>query len=252
MTLARDIALPPATAVGGGVLASARPLPDGWTRGVEFASEVCLIAGTHQFCLEGAGSTSKDFQGTDTATFDPYAIEVGVACTTLTPIDTRLAQARAALSTVAEFNVGAELATGTASGNPSLSAAASVGSAGSATAALALLEGSIANNLRGHLAWVHAAPQRLTELLAEQAIYLDDLGDWRTASGHLVVSSPGYATPLSDELVATPEVFASVGDVSQIRTVDRSDNRHIALHEAPGLAVFDPCFSVSASITISP
>lgn len=250
MTLARDVTLPSASAVGGGVLAQARPLPDGWERGVEFATETCLIAGSHQFCPASPGE--KSFQGTDLAEFDAFGVEVSVACTTLTPFDERLAQARAALGVVAEFDVGAELATGTVTGNPNLGDAVSVGSAGFSKDALALVEGAIATNLRGDLAWVHVAPLRLTELLSEQAIWMDDMGAWRTATGNLVVSSPGYETALADEIVATPEVFADLGDVDLIRTTDRADNRHMAVHEAPALAVFDPCFVVSASIVLSP
>ncbi len=63
MTLTRGIVLPPATAVGGGILAQADPLPDGWERGVEFATEACLAAGEHLFCPDSP--TEKEVQGVD-------------------------------------------------------------------------------------------------------------------------------------------------------------------------------------------
>jgi hypothetical protein len=216
---------------------------------VQFASEVCLIAGSHQFCPTSPGE--KQLQGTDIAEFDPLGVEVSVVCTTLSDTE-RLDRAATALSVVAEFNVGAELATGAVTGNPSLADATASGSAATAAEALAILEGLIASNLRGHLAWVHVAPSRLTELVAADVVHMDLVGNWRTATGHLVVASPGYETALADELVATPEVFADLGGRESIQVVDWTDNRHLAVHEAPALAVFDPCFNVSVSITDSP
>jgi hypothetical protein len=68
----------------------------------------------------------------------------------------------------------------------------------------------------------------------------------------LVVTSPGYVGNIDGELVATTEVFAAVGEIDLVRTVDRSDNRYLAVHEAPALAVFDPCYMVSVSVVTSP
>lgn len=258
MTLTRGVILPSATAVGGGILAQARPLPDGWESGVDFATEACLIAGEHLFCPDSP--TAKQFQSTALAEFKAYGVEISVVCTTLGGERARTereARAFQALGVVEEFSVGFVLATGLTqagqdTGNPSLADASSGGSAADEVAALALLEDNIATNLHGHLAWVHVTPATLVELAACSAIYLDDLGSWRTPSGHLVVTSPGYVGNIDGELVATTEVFAAVGEIDLVRTVDRTDNRYLAVHEAPALAVFDPCYMVSVSVVTSP
>ena len=51
MTLLRGIALPPASSVGGGILAQATGLPGDWQTGVEFATEACLAAGARKMQL---------------------------------------------------------------------------------------------------------------------------------------------------------------------------------------------------------
>ncbi len=259
MTLTRGINLPPATAVGGGILDQAQALADGWTRGVEFATEACLAAGEHVFCP--TSPVEKEFQGTVLSDFHPFMVEVSVVCTTLSGARAnaeRESRAAAALSVVDEFSVGHVLATGeTQAGvdttNPSLADAVATSPATAATAAegLAVIEDSIASNLRGHLAWVHVTPATLVELVAAQAVYRDFDG-WRTPTGHLVVASPGYVGNIDGEIVATTEVFASRSDAELVDTVDRSDNRYLAVHEAAALAVFDPCFAVSVGITTSP
>lgn len=258
MTLTRGVVLPPATAVGGGILAQARPLPDGWERGLDFATEACLTAGEHVFCP--TSPTEKTFQGTDLAQFFAYGIEVSVVCTTLGGERARAereARAFQALQVIEEFSVGHVLATGTTqagvdTSNPALADATSLGTAADDVAALALIEDSLATNLRGHLGWIHVTPATLTRLVSATAVYLDDMGVWRSPTGHVVVASPGYVGNIDDEIVATTEVFASVGDIDLVETVDRADNRHLAVHEAPGLAVFDPCFNVSVGVSTSP
>lgn len=259
MTLTRGVILPSATAVGGGILAQARPLPDGWESGVDFATEACLIAGEHLFCP--TSPAAKAFQGSDLAEFKAYGVEISVVCTTLGGARSqaeREARAFQALGVVEEFSVGFVLATGLTqagqdTGNPSLADATSGGSAADEVAALALLEDNIATNLHGHLAWVHVTPATLVELAACGAVYRDELKNvWRTPSGHVVVTSPGYVGNIDGELVATTEVFAAVGEIDLVRTVDRTDNRYLAVHEAPALAVFDPCYMVSVSVVTSP
>lgn len=250
--LARAVSLPPAGLVGGGVLDQARPLPEGWTRGLTFATEACLAAGEHLFCPTSPGE--KNFQGTTLAEFTPYGIEVSVVCTTLGGADSfavREARADQALDAKAEISVGSELATGALTGNPSLADASSSGTGADAVAALAILEDEIAQTLGTFQAWIHATPARLTELVAGYVVYRD-MGGWRSPGGHVVVASGGYVGNIDDELVATTEVFAEVGPIDRGRTVDREDNRYLSVHEAPALAVFDDCFNVSVAIETSP
>lgn len=257
MTLTRGVALPSGSTVGGGVLANARPAPDGWTRGLEFATEACLTAAEHVFCHDSP--TDKEFQSTVLAEFEAFGIELSVVCSTLSGERNRAereARAFQALRAKEEFSVGHVLVNGTTqagldTGNPALVDATSLGSAVGATAALAALENSIATNLQGYLAWIHTSPGDLVSLVAEDVVYMDDLGAWRSPGGHLVVSSPGY-TDLDGSLVASTEVFASTGTIDLIRTEDRNDNRYLAVHEAPAIAVFDPCYLVSIEIATSP
>lgn len=254
MTLTRPITLPPATPVGGGILDQAQGLAPGWERGVSFATEACLAAGEHVFCHDSP--TEKSFQTTLLSEWHAYGIEVSVQCSTLggeRAQGEREARAFQALEAKDEFSVGYVLATGeTQAGldtqNPSLADATASGTAATAVEALALIENLIATNLRGMQAWVHVTPARLTELVDAGVLYRTDGPRWRTATGHVVVASPGYVGNIDDEIVATTEVFAERGEIELIRTYDRSDNRHMAVHEAAALAVFDPCFSVSVAI----
>lgn len=257
MTLTRGVDLPPAAVAGGGILDQARPLPDGWTRGLEFATAACLAAGEHVFCHDSP--TEKEFGTTTLASFDPFGIELSVVCSTLGGARAnaeREAKADQMLRGKEEGSVGQVLATGLTTagldtGNPSLADATSGGTAASAAAAMALIEDAIGSALMGLMAWVHVTPATLTDLVAADVVYRD-MGSWRTPTGHLVVASPGYIGNIDGEIVATNEVFAGVSDIVLMNTVDRTDNRHLAVHEAAALALFDDCFNVSVAIETSP
>lgn len=258
MTLTRPITLPPASPVGGGILDQAAGLPDGWERGVEFATEACIAAGEHVFCPDSP--TLKQFQGSVLADFSPFGIEVSVQCTTLTGSRAeaeREARAFQALEAIDEFSVGYVLATGetqagTDTGNPALLDATSAGSAATAVAALAIIEDAIGENLRGMQAWVHVTPSTLTALVDAGVVYRTDGPRWRTPTGHVVVASPGYVGILDGEIVATTPVYAERGEIERVDTVVVATNRRMAVHEAPAIAVFDPCFNVSVSFGTSP
>lgn len=253
MTLTRPITLPPSAQGGGGVLNNAGPLEDGWTRGVEFATGACLAAGEHVFCPDSP--SEKSFQGSTLAQFEPFGIEVGVVCSTLSGdqnIAEREARAFDALQAKAEKSVGYVLATGTTqagedTGNPALVDASSGGASPDPQGALAILDTAIADNLGGLMGWIHVTPEILVQLVEAFAIYRD-AGQWFSPNGNLVVASPGYVAPLDDLLVASTPVYAEVGEIQRIQTVDRSDNRYLVLHEAPAIAVFDPCFLVSVEL----
>ena len=258
MTLTRPITLPPSAQGGGGVLNNAGPLPDGWTRGVEFATEACLAAAEHVFCPDSPAE--KSFGSSTLAEFEAFLIEAGVVCSTLSGernIAEREARAFEVVQTKAEYSVGYVLATGTTQAgetvgtNPSLADATPLAAEADAVAALAAIEDAIGETLGGYVGWVHVTPSTLTELLAGYAIYRD-AGQWLTANGNVVVASPGYVGNLDGQIVASTEVFAEVGSIARIATVDRSDNRYLVLHEAPALAVFDPCFLVSVTFDASP
>lgn len=258
MTLTLPITLPLSGSGGGGVLAnSAGPLPDQWTRGVEFATEACLAAAEHVFCPDSP--TEKAFGSSVVSPFAPFGIEVGVVCSTLSgsrSIAEREARAFEVLRTKAEYSVGYVLATGETqagedTGNAALVDASSGGSAADAVGALALIEDAIGETLGGYVGYVHVTPATLVELVAGFVVYRD-AGQWLTPNGNVVVASPGYIGNIDNEIVATTEVFAEVGSIERIQTVDRSDNRYLVLHEAAAIAVFDPCFNVSVAIETSP
>lgn len=257
MTLTRPITLPPSLSDGVGVLANALPLDGGWTRGVEFASEACLAAAEHVFCPDSPAE--KTFAGSELADFAPVLIEVGVVCSTLSGfqnIAEREARAGRALVVKAEKSVGYVLATGDTqggedTGNPALADASSAGTAATAVDALAIIEDAIGDNLGGYQGWVHVTPATLVELVAGFAVYRD-AGQWLTPNGNVVVASPGYVGNLDGQIVASNEVFANVGNPIVIRTTDRSDNRELVLHEAPAIAVFDPCFLQVVTFETSP
>lgn len=235
--------------VGGGVLALAQGFPNGtrWESGVTgIGTGACLEAGTHLFCP--TSPTEKHFQGIDTFSFDAYAAEVSVECSTLSITTEVEDRASLAVRARAEYVAGTELATGAATGNPSLADATPVATtATTAAGALASLEGAIATTFQGFEAWVHVAPYDLAALVACQVVWRD-LGGWRTPSGHPVVSSPGYQTSMQGTLVASTPVTAGVGSPRGGQTtVDRATNRRMAVFEVPVIAVFDPCGLISAT-----
>lgn len=254
--------------LGGGVLAlSASFPPDSrWTQGVTgVGTGACLEAGTHLFCppvtsptsptspespTSPGESTDKVFQGVDSFTFAPYFAEVSVECSTLsigTDVEER---ARQAVRARAEYIAGTELATGTASGNPALldAVATSPATATTAAGALAVLEGAIATTFKGFEAWVHVSPQDLVALVACNVVWRD-LAGWRTPSGNVVVSSPGYQATLHGTLVASTPVTAEAGAPrSGTVTYDRATNIRMAQFEVPVLAVFDPCGLIKTTV----
>lgn len=225
----------------GGLVDLASPLPGNWTRGVSgLGTGACLDAGQHLFCPTSPGE--KTFQGLDAFEFDPFAVEVSVTCSNLGITSEVEARARNAAGVKAEGVLGAELATGALTGNPSLADAVDNGLWADAATALSGLEGIIALALGGYQAWVHVAPSDLVLLVAADAVWRD-LSGWRTPGGHIVVSSSGYQATQEGTLVATTEVFAEVGAVSGVVAQDRLLNSRMAVFEAPALAAFDPCFN---------
>lgn len=249
MTLADRVLIADPPLVGGGVLSLAASFPTGtrWQSGVTgIGTGACLEAGTHLFCPTSPGE--KTFQELDTFSFDPYAAEVSVECSTLSITTDVEERARVAVRARAEYVVGTELATGALTGNPSLADATSVSTtATTAAGALASLEGAIATTFQGFEAWVHVAPYDLAALVACSIVWRD-LSGWRTPSGHVVVSSPGYQASLQGTLVASTPVTAEVGTPRGGQTAYQiGTNRRMAVFEVPVLAVFDPCGLISVT-----
>jgi hypothetical protein len=253
VTLADRVLIADPPLVGGGVLSLAASFPAGtrWQSGVTgIGTGACLEAGTHLFCP--TSPSEKTFQGLDTFSFTPYAAEVSVECSTLSITTDVEDRASLAVRAQAEVVVGAELATGTATSNPSLADATPTAAGTDAVDALSILEGAIATTFGGFGAWVHVAPSDLVTLVAGSALWRD-LAGWRTPGGHVVVSSPGYQATLAGTLVASTPVTAEAGRPRGGQTAYAiGTNRRMAVFEVPVLAVFDPCGLISTAFGESP
>lgn len=245
MTLRDVLTLGGSPRVEGGLLDQALSLPSGWESGLTgIGTDGCLTAGAHLFCVDSPSSPGeKSYQSLDAFDFDPFVAEVSVVCSNLGITTEAESAARSAVEAKAELLLGAELATGTVTGNPSFADAADFGLWADPVDALSGLEGVIASNAGGFRAYVHVAPSDLVLLVAGNALWRD-LNGWRTPGGHVVISSPGYQDSQEGILVATPPVHAEVGAVFGAVAQDRVLNRRMATFEAPVIAVYDPCGAV--------
>lgn len=249
------ITLPPSGRPVGGLLAAARPLEGEWWRGVTFSSGQCIAPQVVGTCTE-EDVTKNPNDLSETSVFDMVGVVQALQCSTLgRPMLDDIASA--ALDVTREFAVAGELQTGAASGNPSLADASLIGDgSGDVVGALACLDQTAATELSGRLAFIHVAPFIATHLLAEGAVYRDGR-TWYTASGNIVVISPGYdgREPGEDVpypsagdslfMYATGEVYAAVGQREQLRAEDRSVNTLHSIAEDAALVAFDPCFNVA-------
>jgi hypothetical protein len=248
MALKTLIDLPAPTRAAGGLLSAARPLPGGWERGVLFNGSTCLGPETWPFCPpEASPPPDTKLYGVlgDVAEFEPFGIYQGIECTNFSANRAATAAAEA-LDVTAEYQLGSELATGTATGNPSLGDATPLSAAGDPTEGLAIAEAAAAEDLYGRLAFIHVSPKMLTMLVGAQVVYREGRS-WRSPNGHIVVASPGYGV-LADLIHVTAEVFASLGVPETMVDIDRAINQNFAQAEQIGLAAFDPCFNVSVEV----
>jgi hypothetical protein len=192
-------------------------------------------------------------------TFAPTTVRQGVSCTTLSGTNAGdLATAR--IEATREWAAGHILETGdhtthvvddTEVDNPALADATDleVGPA-SPIDALACLEQAAADNLFGSPAFIHASPLVGTHLLAANAIWRDGRR-WRTASGNVLVVSPGYS---GSEMYVTAEVFSASGQqqvTDPARSIDRSVNLMESWADELVLSVFDPCWSGRISVDVT-
>ncbi len=226
----------------GGLLGAATPLRDvEWWRGVDILPGGCL-----QPFREGPCSTddqTEDPLGA-VARFAPMNTRQGVRCSTLSgPGVNRYAEA--AVTAAVNHLLALELETGTATGNPSLSDAASEGSFGRhVLSALACLEAAAAVGLNGRQGVIHL-PAGAAVLVASHL--WRDGGNWRTPAGNLVVVSTGYSASF---IYATGEVWAAVGAVDVDSRVDRAQNINEGWAQVAAIAVYDPCFAAKVEIDV--
>lgn len=239
MTQVEAVTLDPPRRTPGGLLDVARPLPSGWERGVTFASTQCVDPFADGVCVTG---DKPALERVTIGTYDPFWVGVGLTCTTLSGFDVT-AKAGDVADVTAEHVVAEELATGAASGNPSLTGSVTddLGAIPLVVDAIACLDLSAAAALSGRQAFLHMGPEVATHALAERAIWRDGRM-WRTAYGSLVVISSGYADVEVGTIWATGDVWAGVGARDSVVTHDRQVNDVEVRAETVGLAVFDPCY----------
>jgi hypothetical protein len=210
-------------------------------------SSTCVDGLPYPYCNNPDSPVLKESQRPpEGADFEPVGITVTVDCSTLGGDPQKFAEQ--GLDAQREIVLGRELAEGLTTANPSLSDASALpGAASNGYApALAILEQYMAEDLGGRLGFVHVAPVDLTMLVAAQVVYREGMG-WRTPSGHVVVSSPGY-TDLTGVLHATGEVYAETAGAGTLNAVDRNVNTRYVTAEELGIVVFDPCFNISVTV----
>jgi hypothetical protein len=250
------IALPASTRPIGGVLAAARDLAgavDGgqWWRGVTFTGDGCIAPITRDACLDAGTQIDTPSRPPGAPTnWNPITVRQGAECSALgNDPDGQAELAGRRLEATREWAVGRALQTGVGAEapNPSFDDAVVVASAVTPTVALACLDQEAANALFGAAAFIHASPLLASHLLAANVLWRDGTR-WRTASGNVVVVSPGY---FGVSLFATAEVFAASGFRTPLAGVDREVNTVTAWADELALAVFDPCWIGEAVTTVT-
>lgn len=246
------ITLPPSGRPVGGLLSAARSIGGDWWRGVSFSSSQC----TPPFCIGPCpdGTVQKDVNFlSDPAVFDAFQVYQSVQCSRLG--GSLVAEfSNQSLDVTREFAVAREFLTGACTGNPSLADALTIGAATDPATALGCLEQYAALAISGRMVFVHVPPSVATALLAASAIWRDGRL-WRTASGNVVVVSPGYDGRAPGGVVpvpggpmfmyATGDVYAEVGQRDLLESLDRTNNVQSATAEDAALVIFDPCFNIA-------
>lgn len=205
-------------------------------------------------CTDGEATKTMNVLS-DSATFDTFAVLQSLECSTMgRPMIEQVASEN--LDATREYGVAQEFLTGAATDNPSLAQAEIFGvGAADATTALACLDGAVNSELYGRLGFIHVPPTVATHLLAAGAIYNPGGNRWYTASGNVVIISPGYdgrrpgsGQPITGEalyMYATGEVYAQTGQRENLAAYERTQNSLQAIAEEVALVVFDPCFNIA-------
>lgn len=221
----------------GGLLTVTQPLPGGWERGLDIVVGSLLSPDRAGPCPVGSGETQA--RG-DVARFAPVVIRQGVVCSTLGRPDTA-ATARAAVAATVSWALAAEVTDGAATSNPALVDAVDLGVVPDLAEAVGVLEEDADQALSGRLAVIHV-PVGLAARL-DDIVYRD--GDvLRTLAGNLVaVHGQG------DTIYATGEIWASYTTIDAREYIDRATNTAEGWGDVLAMAVFDPAYIASVSLT---
>lgn len=268
MVLKTRVNLTPPTRPAGGLLRAARPVPDGWGRGVTFTTTSCVGPFTVGTCPDGPG-LKPAARPSGPHEFASFTVGAALECSTLGRDYSPEIAAQETADVIREFAVARELLTGDASardagpgevGNVSLAGDVThtLSSGGDVETALACIEQVAAETLFGRQVFVHMPPAVAVVAAAARVIRREG-ARWLTPSDSIVVVSPGYdgrapgtSAPASSYWIyATGEVYATTGSRTTTQDVDRSVNTDTARTEDQAVAVFDPCFVAAADSGVS-
>jgi hypothetical protein len=260
--LPEPITLPQGRRSRGGLLDSAEALPEGWENGIAFRTTGCVepeILGPCEI-----GDTVEVRPGD--AIFTPVYIRQSAACALMSQVGTvNIAENR--LEGTTEWALGRSLVTGVLSENPSFEDSESVHLFADATGNIPLqmvdlvscLEQAVADVAYGTEAFLHAPLRAAAYLRAANLVDRDGL----SPSGFRWIISPGYPVGETTEdgttlsLWATGTVWASVtaaepllDGVTGQRPVNWRMNLDAAYAQRLGMAAFDPCLNLTASLVV--
>lgn len=244
-----------------GILSRAEDLPPDWENGILFRTTGCAEPEILGPCVV---SDSTEVRPGD-AEFDPVFVRQSAACSTISQVGTTDI-ARRRLEGTTEWALGQVLTTGVGSTNPSRMDAVEVHAiddlAGNRVLQMvdlvACLEQAAADTGYGATALLHAPPQAAPYLQAANLI--DDFG--LTPTGLRWVISPGYQSDagvdstilwvwatggLWAEVTAVEDLLngSSRGSITNWRT-----NLDAAYAQRLGLAAFDPCVNLTATMAV--
>lgn len=221
-----------------GIMSRARPLPAGWETGIEFRAGGCPAP-----VVAGQCATFNDTPTAATvAAFSAFTIRQSTICSTLSGDLGTTARDRLAQTT--EFALGAELATGTATGNAALSDATDVAaSASTVTDALSCLLAAAATTASGVPVTLHANMQAAAHLVGT------DLLTGTASLVDRVIVSPGY--PVTDgRLWITGPVWWAATAPQDLEAIDWRRNSQEEWAQREAIVVFDPCLNLTADFDI--
>lgn len=262
-TLVNPVELDQSARHRGGILASALPLPEGWTRGIAVNLYGCGEPIVRDKCVTAVDEPHRP----GVAEYAPFPIEQGSTCSTLTDIDHE-ARARDRLDATTEWALGQQLALDVVgTGNPSFADAILLGTTATETpyssvvAAVACLEQAAADAGFG-ARWVLHSSVRGAAYLAYHGRGLaefDPSGQLRSPAGAPVIISPGYPSEGASENTVrywvTGSVWAGVSAVDvHSGTPDFRRNSLDGWAMRVGLVAFDPCinFAIDAVVPTCP
>lgn len=229
----------------GGVLAAAKPAPQGWMQGLSIPFYGCGEPLLQDRCVTANDVPHK----TAVAEFHPFGISQGASCSTLSRLDQKR-HAEGRLDSTSEWAVARQLATdGLGLGTPSFADGVSLGtvSDGDFVLAVATLEQAAADAGFGSQWWLHAPIKAAAFLVDTQQLKED-----KSPSGAPWVISPGYPVQggTTIRLWATGPVWASVDEAFVMNAIDRRNNEDEAYAQRSAIVAFDPCVNLFIDVTV--